>query len=105
MGIRGVASPFLPFSASCRGPNETSLGPGSALGEKEEKNRRRRKKKVGERSESGEGKGWRPPFPFPAYGSARFARRYFSYLTSCLFPSLPSLVPGYNEAGVVTGLR
>ena len=63
MGIRGVASPFLPFSASCRGPNETSLGPGSALGEKEEKNRRRRKKKSANEVSLGRGKGGGRPFP------------------------------------------
>ena len=67
MGISGVASPFLPFSASCRGPNETSLGPGSALGEKEEKNRRRRKKKVGERSEVSLPSLWLGPLRSPIF--------------------------------------
>ena len=63
MGIRGVASPFLPFSASCRGPNETSLGPGSALGEKEEKIGVGEEKKSANEVSLGRGKGGGRPFP------------------------------------------
>ena len=74
--------------------HSVSLGPGSASGGKGEKYwRGQNKKKIGEQSEPGgsllRGEGWRSLFPSPGNRSARFALRYFSYLTPFLAFSPP----------------
>ena len=72
-----------------------SLGPGSASGGKRRKKLAWAKTKIGEQSEPRgsllRGKGWLSPSP--GNRSARFARRYFSYLTP-FFAFPPPSDPG-----------
>ena len=80
MGVIGALS--LDKREEPSKPPERSLGPGSALVEKEKKSAWA-DKKIGERSEQrgSLGRGNGGPFHFLSHHSARFARRYFSHLT------------------------
>ena len=62
--------------------SETSLGPGSSVGEKRKKRAEiHDQKKFGQRSGGlGRGKGQRHPFPSLDYRSPRFARRFFFFI-------------------------
>ena len=88
--------------------HSVSLGPGSASGGKRRKKLAWAKTKIGEQSEPRgsllRGKGWLSPSS--GNRSARFARRYFSYLTPffAFFPPLRILVPRYHSVKGCTPL-